>query len=495
MEYSRRGYLRQSSITAIMGFAGVSLLSKRSAGEGDELPSILEDRVPTLLDRYDVPGAAIAVVTDGEVSWTGAYGDADRDTNRPMKPDTLCRPQSITKSLTAWGAMTLIEREQISLDTSIRECIPDAKLPDSDAWDEVTVRRLLSHTAGLPEGIYTNYAPGASIPSLEEAVRGNAGAAPARPEDPPGTTFQYSNPGYVLLELLIEEVTGQPYPAYMQTAVFEPLGMDTSTFDLDEALQSGLATSHERSGEVVEPYREAALAHGMLFATVEDIATFVAAGMPTVDGREPGRDVLTSERVAELHSEEVETTGFYGYASDGYGLGHLVETLPDGYRAVSHGGQGTGTWAWYHSVPETGDGIVILTNSERSLRLIAAILTEWTDSRGLGSVSLARTYSRVVTTGRVVAGGLGIVGLGLAWRLGRDSHSGRRTFAPLADHSRLKRGIAASVAVVSLVVWWMVAYPIADLFLPNLADWVGGSLSLFAVLLFLMAVFPKITEE
>lgn len=495
MEYSRRDYLRQSSVAALAGFAGGSLLSKRGAGEDDELRSILDDRVPTLLDRYDVPGAAVAVITDGEISWTSAYGDADRDTNRPMTTDTLCRPQSITKSLTAWGVMALVEREEIGLETPISEYIPDAKLPDSDTWDEVTPRRLLSHTAGLPAGIYTNYSPESSVPSLEEAIHGNAGAPPARPEDPAGTTFRYSNPGYVLLELLIEEVTGQEYAAYMRTAVFEPLGMDIATFDLDEALQSGLATSHDRSGDAVDPYREAPLAHGMLYATVEDIATFVAAGMPAADGRAPGRDVLPSDRVAELYSKEVDTAGFYGYASDGYGLGHLVETLPDGYRAVSHGGQGTGTWTWYHSVPETGDGIVILTNSERSLRLIATILHEWTDDRGLGSVSLARTYGRIETVGRSGAGVLGVVGLATTWLLWRAIRTGTRTFAPLAARSRLKRGVAGATAVVSLVFWWGMAYPVADLFLPGVADWIGGSLSLAAILLFLTAVFPEIDDE
>lgn len=101
MEYSRREYLRTSSLTAVTGRAEV--LSRRDGGEDGDLASILDDRAPTLLDRYDIPGATVAVVTDGDVSWTGAYGDADRETDRPMSPDTLCRPQSITKSLTAWG--------------------------------------------------------------------------------------------------------------------------------------------------------------------------------------------------------------------------------------------------------------------------------------------------------------------------------------------------------------------------------------------------------
>ncbi|MCL9812224.1 serine hydrolase domain-containing protein [Natranaeroarchaeum aerophilus] len=495
MGYSRRDYLRRSSTAAVTGITGISLLSERTTGDDEDLASVLDDRVPTLLNRYDVPGVAVAVITDGEVSWANAYGDTDRETNRPMTQDTLCRPQSITKSITAWGVMALVERGEIGLDTAVSEYIPAAQLPDSEAWDEVTVRRLLSHTAGLPEGVYTNYSAVSPVPSLEEAICGNAGTPPARPADSPGTTFRYSNPGYALLELLIEEVTGQDYAQYMETTVFEPLGMDTATFDLDEALQSGLATSHERSGEAVEPYREAPLAHGMLYATVEDIATFVAAGMPAADGREPGRDVLRPERVTQLHSKEVETTGFYRYASDAYGLGHLVETLPDGYRAVSHGGQGTGTWTWYHSVPGTGDGIVILTNSERSLRLIAAILKEWTDSRGLATISLARTYSRVETAGRIGVGVLGIAGAGLAWLLGREVRNGPRTFAPVAEHSRLKRGVVASVAVVLLVFWWGLAYPVADLFLPGLAHLLGGSLSFVAILLFLMAVFPRMIDE
>lgn len=138
---------------------------------------------------------------------------------------------------------------------------------------------------------------------------------------------------------------------------------------------------------------------------------------------------------------------------------------------------------------------MILTNSNRSLRLIAAILTEWTESRGLGTISLARTYSRVETVGRIGVGVLGIAGVGLTWHLSRDIRNGTRTFAPFADHSRLKRGIVASVTVVLLVFWWGLAYPVADLFLPRLADWLGGSLSFGAILLFLIAVFPKMAGE
>lgn len=97
MGYSRRDYLRRSSTAAVTGITGISLLSERTTGDDEDLASVLDDRVPTLLNRYDVPGVAVAVITRGEVSWANAYGDTDRETNRPMTQDTLCRPQSITK--------------------------------------------------------------------------------------------------------------------------------------------------------------------------------------------------------------------------------------------------------------------------------------------------------------------------------------------------------------------------------------------------------------
>lgn len=498
--HSRRAFLGLSSLAAVGGLTGFHGSIGRVAVESEPVVSFLDDRIPTLLERYDIPGAALALVTDGEVTWSGAYGYADRETERPMTTETVCRLQSITKSVTAWGVMQLVERDRLDLDVSVQQYIPDAKLPETKfSWQGVTARRLLSHTAGLPEGIYSSYTPGESRPSLEAAVNGEASAPPARPVDEPGTVFRYSNPGYVLLELLIEEVTERDYAAYIQTAVFEPLGMEAATFEFDDILQSGLATSYKQSGEPVPPYREAARAHGMLSATVTDVATFLAAGMAGLrgresagDGRESAGDALSSESIATLYAPEVETTGFHGYASDAYGLGHFVETLPDGQQAVAHGGQGAGSWTWYHSVPDTGDGIVILTNSERSLRLIADVVGEWAHHRGFSSVSLTRTYSRVETAVRVATGIFGVAALGGAWRLGGGLRSNTREFAPSARRFRLRRILIVAVALTGVSLWWSVGYPTAELFLPGLARWLGGTLSIAAVVLFLLALFPRL---
>ncbi len=453
----------------------------------DDIKSYIDNRVPELLDRYDIPGASISLVEDGELNWSDGYGNADKETGSRVTNQTLFRVQSITKSVTAWGIMNLTEAGDIDLDSAITEYIPKSKLPDSDySWSEVTTRRLLSHSAGFPEGYYSNYPPEGDIPSLEEALKGETGAPSARPVFSPGTRFQYSNPGYALLELLIEEVTKRDYAEYMRTEILEPIGMETATFEIKEAIGSGLVTTYERDGTPVPIFHEPVSAQGMLYASAEDIGAFVAAGM---EGEEAGREVLSSDSVSIMYSPEIKTTGYHGYGSDSYGLGHLIETLSGGQKAVAHGGQGTGSWTWYHSVPEKGDGIVILTNSERSLRLISDVLGEWAETNGLSSLSLTSTYSLVENVVRVAVVMSAVFVLGLASKLAHDVYHDNKVFDPLSQRYRVKRSLSAVLSISLLTLWWVLGYSIMDLFLPWLADWLGVVLSMTFGLLFFTALF------
>ena len=487
-----------SNVAALLGsFIGAAVTAPESAasmetsGAGASVASYLEERVPSLMERDGIPGATIALIEGGKVTWTQGFGYADREDARLMTTDTPGRPQSITKSITAWGVMTLVESGHVGLDDPVGDHITRWELPASElSWDAVTPRRLLSHTAGLPDGIYENYALGQQLPSLEETLSGRAGAPAARPVEQP-SSFRYSNPGYVLLELLIEEVTGRDYGEYMQAEVLEPLAMKSANFALEDALSDGLATSYSLSGEAVPAYREPARAHGMLYATAQDIATFVAAGMAGPHGEEPGRDVLDAGSVAALYAFEAEPSGFHGFGSDAQGLGHFTETLPGGEQAVMHGGQGTGSWSWYHSVPEKGAGIVILTNSERSLRFIAHVVGEWAERSGLSSVALSRIYGRVETIVQVAAAVLAAISLGLVAHLARGIRSGAIQFAPLSRRSGLPRLLIASVGIAFLAFWWAAARPVAALLLLGLADWLSVTVSAFAALLLAMAMFPR----
>ncbi|MFA9427797.1 serine hydrolase domain-containing protein [Natronorubrum sp. A-ect3] len=460
--------------------------STRAVSSDESLPAHLDEYVPDLLERYDVPGASIALVEDGKLTWSNAYGTADPAAERSTTADTPFRVQSFTKSVTAWGVLKLVEQDEIALDDPIGQHLTSWERPDAEySWEEVTVRRVLSHSAGLPAGVYESVSLDEEPPPLREALSGNAGGPAARPTDEPGE-FRYSNPGYALLELLIEDVTGQDFAAYIDDEILEPLGMDGATFDMTERLRSELATEHFVDGTSVSLSHGPAKAPGALYATVEDIARFVAAGTET--GGEPvGRGVLAPETVGEIYAPAVGTTGFYGLASDSAGLGHFVETLSDGEQAVMNGGQGPGSWHWFHTIPGTGDGIVILTNSERSLQLLTDVIEAWIEQRGLPTVSLTRARRWVRLPVWILVG----VAVGLALRLGFGAITGNRTFDPLSERDRPVRALLAGLGVATLGLWWTVGRETVAFFLPVIADWIGLALSAVVALLLVTVLFPR----
>lgn len=427
------------------------------------LPEQLDELVPDLLDRFDIPGATIALVQGGTVSWTNAYGYADVDSNRRMTTDTVCRLESITKSITAWGIMRLVEKGAIELDASVTEYVTSWEFPEIEFdWEDVTIRRLLSHSAGLPSGIYENFDLDDPLPSLIEVLNDQVGAPAAQPTDEPGTRFRYSNPGYVLLELVIEDVTGRDYAEYIESTVLQPLGMDQATFDITSVEDERIATNYTRTGKSVGPYHEPARAHGMLLSPIEDIAKFVAASVSGENGSPVGNEILLETTAQTMYNPEIATTGFQGLGSDAYGLGHLIETLPNGERAVMHGGQGTGSWAWFHAVPETGDGIVILTNSERSLRLIATVVKQWSQESNHGATTLSRTYSRAETGMKGIVAASGIAAIGVAAHLGKQLHGRKREISPTSPKHRWRRVATATVVIGSFGIWWLYGYTVID---------------------------------
>ncbi|MFC4541372.1 serine hydrolase domain-containing protein [Halosolutus amylolyticus] len=460
----------------------------------DSLPAHFDDRVPELLEHYDVPGACIALVQDGEVTWIGAYGEADREEGRPTTTETVFRAASITKSVTAWGVLNLVERGEIELDDPIERHVTRWELPEAEFDTEaVTVRRLLSHTSGLQMGLPDEeqlYAPGEERPAPEEVLDGEGLESAARFEQPPGTEFSYSNAGFVLLELLIEEVSGREYETYMQEEILEPLGMDDATFTWDEEVASTIATGYMLDGDRGPVFVDPVKAPGGLYATADDLARFVAAATTGPEGESQGRGVIAPESVAEIHTPAVETSGLYALVADAYGLGHFVETLPDGQRAVWHGGQHTGWLSHYHCVPETGDGIVVLTNSERAQRFLSDVVGAWAEARGLSSVAMSRTYSRFATGARVMVGVAGLASAGLVWRLGRGLRSGDRRFEPFARTSVRSRAALGGVAVLLLGLWWGLARDILVPLLPVLTGWLTVALSALALLAVLTVLFP-----
>lgn len=349
----------------------------------EEYAAFLDARVPRLMGLYGIPGVSIALVRDGNIVYTAAYGDADKKAGRKMTADMPMRVQSISKSVTAWTVLKLAEEGKLNLDDPVEKHLDGWNLPASDyPTDGVTIRRLLSHTAGMPLGdVFALYFPDEDMPSLKESLTHSAILFQM-----PGKGFSYSNVGYNLMELMIETVTGRDFAEYMKNEVLYPLGMYHSDFQWSEKTLVSAPLGYTLEGKPVSPYRYPESASGGLIATAEDIACFCIAGMPGFSNQQ----VLAPPAVEQLYSAQARGLGIYRAVFDAYGFGYYTEELSNGKLAVSHGGQGTGWMSHFLAVPETGDAIVILTNSQRSWPFISSLLNGWARWCGFSPPGMTR---------------------------------------------------------------------------------------------------------
>jgi CubicO group peptidase (beta-lactamase class C family) len=448
----------------------------------------LEERIPALMETYDIPGVSIAIVEEGKTTWTKAYGYADLKSGRKMTTDTYLRVQSISKSVTAWGVMKLVEEGKIDLEMPVSRYLRKWNLPESDFSEEkVTIRQLLSHTAGMPLGDFFNfYSPQEKgIPSLEESLSKEAVLF-----QEPGSSFFYSNTGFNFLELLIEEVTGRDFSEYMEQEILTPLGMFQSSFVWRETFDPEIPIGYGLTGNAVPVYVYPEKGSGGLFASVGDIATFVSASMPAFFS---GQQVLKPSTINQLQTPKVEGLGMYSLVFDSYGFGHYIDELPDGKQAISHGGQGTGWMTQFYAVPETGDGIVILTNSQRSWPFIAYILTDWGEWRGLSSIGMSRILLGIKMMWFII----GLIWAGVLWQtwsVVEELMNKNRDFSPLSNVSRPLRLTQAVVCVVILagLIWSLNQdYLFISSIFPITSVWLGFSGFMVALVLLVSVLFPK----
>ena len=454
--------------------------NSRDLADRADYTARLDRIIPQLLERYDVPGLAIALIQDGQPVWSGAYGYADREDRRPMTVDTVCRAESISKSVTAWGVMKLVESGDVALSTSITELLPRGIIQGSTFDEsEITVAMLLSNSSGLPLGTIgppTEYEPGSEVPTPETFL-----SPDARLVRPPGSGFLYSDVGFNLLQLVVREASGRPFHDYMHTQVLAPLEMAASDFEWRSTYVNSIATGYELDGDPVEPYVYPAAASGGLFSTTRDLARFVAAEIRS-----------DSPAIDEMHTARVEIPGLFGFVADSYGFGHFIETLPDGRTAVWHGGQGHGWMTHFHAVPESGDGIVIVTNSQRSWPLMAEVLSEWSRWAGLGSVQFSRvvhasTAVTVLTAVVLVLAATHIVGLARGLQTGRRRWYRFRDGPVLGRVIRIFAGLGLAVILVQRIA---APYVFESSIFPTLVGWMAAAVVVLALALIGSGVLP-----
>ena len=332
----------------------------------------LDMDIPGYLSQSNTPGAAVAVIQNGEIVVTKGYGLADVADTIAVTPETGFNVGSISKTIAAWGVMTLVEQGQLDLDEPVSTYLTRWRLPESE-FDEtgVTLRRLLSHTAGLSLHGYPGWGPDDELPTVEESLSGKTnGAGPVELIMEPGTQWKYSGGGYTLAQLIIEEATGLTFEDYVRDAVLRPLGMSNSDFHLSDELMARSSIAHDQQGQPTPNPRFTAQAAAGLHTTVEDLASFAAAALATGSGQEPGRGVLSPSTVEMMMTPAAAS-------NDTYGLGYGARLMASGHQGWGHGGANRGWIAYYVVVPDTGDGIVVLTNGSNGGAVHEPIVRTW----------------------------------------------------------------------------------------------------------------------
>ena len=482
---------------ALNSIIAALLLTSLLPGEPELRPDAcisdqMYDRLPELMAHYDIPGVGVGLVRDGQPVWSAGFGYADREQTTPITTKTIFRAESMTKSLTAWAVMILVEQGKINLSDPISDHLTRWKFPDSkfDAG-QITIRHLLSHSAGIRFSVFTdidlkdeNLSP--------EYVLSNLAEKEDLLVQSPGEKFLYSNPGYVLLELLIEEVSGTSYPEFVQQVLLSPLGMNHSGFTQPSETERHSITGYLFDGQTVPLKPEPIHAHGGLYTTVDDFLKFAAASAAGNQHHE----ILSRESIQRMHTPEIETTGLYALGSDSSGLGHFTESPGGGQQLISHGGQGTGWLSYYFVLPETGEGLVIFTNSEQSWRLIADVLEMWTNGLELSSPALSRSFSVIASILWVIIAVIVLAVLALFGRIGFLWRKGQILFAPFKSTREIFWYIKLAGAFLPLIAaWWVSAnYLVAGMF-PVVSVWLTGALLLLTSgLLLKVCCFAKDTS-
>lgn len=333
------------------------------------------------MEYWKVSGVSVAVVRGGRISWTKGYGVLQRASGTEVDTNTVFSVGSLSKVVAAAMALRLVDAGEVTLDRDVNAFLKRWQVPSSPIANgkSVTLRGILSHTAGLSVSGFGNFEPGAPYPSALETLDG---VPPAR-TDPvqiiyePGTEARYSGGGTTIAEVLVEDLTGMPFADAAAELLFVPLDMSRSTFSnpLPES-HGNIARAHDNDGEAAALPRGwetmPQMAASGLWTTPADYARFLIAIMKSYNGH----GGFLSQDLARQMLTAVGPSSFgLGPALSGRGYG----------RRLSHAGGNDSYRAYMEAFPATEDALVVFTNSRSSLNLIREIMRSLAETEGLGT--------------------------------------------------------------------------------------------------------------
>ena len=350
------------SALAFLNSSGVG-----SAAPGTPLTAgvpIPDDAVAAILEERRVPGVSIAVIHDGRIDWAKGYGVREAGKSDPVDTDTLFQAASISKPVAAAVALRMVARNELDLDEDVNRRLESWKVPENRFTrnEPVTLRRLLSHSAGLTMHGVPEFAADAEVPSLVQILNGDFAEAKeaVRFVAEPGSVHRYSGGGYIVLQLLLTDVAGRPFAPLARELVLQPAGMSSSTFEqpLPERLRHRAAVGHHGDGTPIRGswHTLPEQATGGLWTTARDLASFMIEVWRSSEGQ--SEELLPQQLARLMLTRQIGE----------FGLGFSLPSA--GVARFQHSGGNAGYRC--HAVLSVGtaDGVVIMTNGDAGEQVI-----------------------------------------------------------------------------------------------------------------------------
>ena len=334
-------------------------------GKSGSLATTIQSRMKAL----NVPGLSIAVFDNNEILWSKGYGKKNKETEEDVNENTIFQAASISKPITSVAAFKLIEEGKFSLNDNVNSKLKRWQVPNNEFTkkEKVTPSRIMSHTSGLSTSGFQGYNKKDSIPTLIEILQGSktTNSEPVRVFQKPGDSEFYSGGGMEVLQMLMEDVSGEEFPQLLKGLVLNPTGMNSSSFayPLPEKLRKLTAYGYDEKGKVIDGgyhiYPEKAAAG--LWSNSTDLAHFMIALGKSYRGED---NSLLKQESAKTMMTRVPNAGGIGIGIDGKGKAFRFR----------HTGGNAGFVCYAVSFADTGRGVVIMTNSDNGFQLIHEIV-------------------------------------------------------------------------------------------------------------------------
>ncbi len=329
---------------------------------------------------YHTPAVSIAVVNNGKIEWARGFGKSDLENNTSADIETMFQAASVSKPIFALAIMKLKEKGIIDLDKDVNTYLTSWQIPKNGDWQpKITIRHLLSHTAGLTVHGFLGYTSSETLPTIQQMLNGEepANSAKVMVDILPGTKFRYSGGGTVVAQLAVTDLIKKPFPEIIEEELFQPLNLKQSTFSqpLPKEFKYKTATAYPYKNQPISGkyhiYPE--MGPAGLWTTPTELATIMIEIQKGLQGKS---DFIKKETLEEmLTPQEV---------AKWIGIGFMLEGDKESAR-FKHSGWNEGFLSEFRGHKNVGKGVVIMLNSNEGQGIIDEIVNsvakeyEWPD--------------------------------------------------------------------------------------------------------------------